>query len=403
MKKIAIIGTAGVPARYGGFETLADNLVDQLGDRFEMSVYCSNRYYSKSERTKYYKKARLYHLPLNANGLQSIPYDIISILHALIFADTLIILGVSGCIVLPFVKLFSRKRIIVNIDGLEWKRGKWSKPIRAFLKFSEYLAVRFSDADITDNESIKRYTGRYYKTLSHLIEYGGNHARSRRINKADRAKYSFLQQFYAFTVCRIEPENNIHVLLETFKSQPDKPYVIVGNWENSPYGQELKAKYSSYSHLHLLDPIYDQKELDKLRSNCYVYVHGHSAGGTNPSLVEAMYLGLPIIAFDVSYNRATTEGKAFYFENSDDLTQVLKEKRIADYTKNGKTMKRIAKDRYEWSEIAGKYARLIFGFDYNYQKKSIFSSTRSLEPQLLIKTGKAHLLNQRLFFDDDEY
>ena len=116
-------------------------------------------------------------------------------------------------------------------------------------------------------------------------------------------------------VCRIEPENNVHVVLKAFAQLPEKTFVMVGNWNNSEYGKSMKADYGNYSNIHLLDPIYDQVKLDKLRSNCLVYIHGHSAGGTNPSLVEAMYLGRPVIAFDVSYNCVTTENKALYFKN----------------------------------------------------------------------------------------
>ena len=122
MKKVAIIGTAGVPARYGGFETLVHQLVGQLNKEFKLYVYCSNTYYKKEERIKHWNGARLFYLPFNSNGAQSIVYDIISILHALFYADTLIVLGVSGGILIPLVKIFTRKKIIINIDGLEWRR-----------------------------------------------------------------------------------------------------------------------------------------------------------------------------------------------------------------------------------------------------------------------------------------
>ena len=122
--KVAIIGTAGVPARYGGFETLAHHLVDELHSDYDLTVYCSSSYYHRDERMKEFNGAKLKYVPLNANGLQSIFYDIYSILHALRYADKLLILGVSGCILLPFIKMFTKKKIIVNIDGMEWRRQK---------------------------------------------------------------------------------------------------------------------------------------------------------------------------------------------------------------------------------------------------------------------------------------
>ena len=126
LKRIAIIGTVGVPAKYGGFETLVDNLVERLASDYKITVYCSKKNYTKTERVKYYKGAKLVYLPFSANGAQSIIYDIISIFHSLFIADTLLILGVSGGIVVPFVRWFTNKKIIVNIDGQEWKRDKWN-------------------------------------------------------------------------------------------------------------------------------------------------------------------------------------------------------------------------------------------------------------------------------------
>ncbi|MCU0323619.1 MAG: DUF1972 domain-containing protein [Chitinophagaceae bacterium] len=294
--KIAIIGTVGLPAKYGGFETLAEHLVDEMSNQFDISVYCTKKKYPKGSRPKKYKGAKLIYLPFDANGLQSVVYDSLSILHALFFADVLLILGVSGGFMLPFVKLFTNKKIIISIDGIEWKRNKWSKLAKWYLWAAEWMAVKFSHADISDNESIQDYTAIRYKTLSNIIEYGANHTMQVKAEPEDKQKYPFLTMPYAFKVCRIEPENNIHVVLEAFSKLPQHTLVMVGNWKNGEYGIELRKQYQSFSNIILLDPIYNQRELDLLRSNCLVYVHGHSAGGTNPSLVEAMYLGLPVIA-----------------------------------------------------------------------------------------------------------
>ena len=141
MKRVAIIGTAGVPGRYGGFETLAHQLVTHLNDQCQLTVYCSKKVYPKHERPNTWQGARLVYLPFDANGVQSIIYDIVSIIHALFYADALIVLGVSGGICLPFIKRLTSKKIIVNIDGLEWRRPKWKKWVRQYLKWSERLAV----------------------------------------------------------------------------------------------------------------------------------------------------------------------------------------------------------------------------------------------------------------------
>jgi len=319
MKKIAIIGTVGIPAKYGGFETLTEYLTKNLHDKYNITIYCSTKNYT--EKLDTYNGAHLKYVNLNANGTQSIPYDIISLFSSLKFADTVLILGVSGCIILPFVRLFSKKKIIVNIDGLEWKREKWSKYAKAFLKLSEKLAVIYADEVVTDNKVIQEYVMSEYNKQSNLIAYGGDHVREETLSESLKEKYYFLNNKYAFKVCRIEPENNVHIILDAFSEYEYLNLVIIGNWLNSEYGKKLKEKYTKSKNIFLLDPIYRQSILNQIRSNCSIYIHGHSAGGTNPSLVEAMYLGLPIFAYGIGYNKETTQNKALYFNDKYELVE----------------------------------------------------------------------------------
>ena len=135
--------------------------------------------------------------------------------------------------------------------------------------------------------------------------------------------------------------------------------VMIGNWNNSSYGKALKSKYAAMECIHLLDPIYDKKQLNLLRSNCFVYLHGHSAGGTNPSLVEAMNLGLPVIAYDVLYNRETTENEAIYFKDSAELLTALDLVNNNTRKRLGKKMYAISKRRYTWRIIAEKYKKML--------------------------------------------
>lgn len=397
---VAIIGTVGIPAKYGGFETLAEHLVEQLGSELDISVYCTTKKYGATQRQTHYKGARLIYLPIDANGLQSILYDCLSILHALFYADVLLILGVSGGIVLPFVRWFTRKKIIISIDGIEWKRNKWRKLARWYLWAAEWLAVRYSHADISDNESIQNYTAIRYKTLSHIIEYGADHTLAVKPTTADREQYPFLANPYAFTVCRIEPENNIHLVLEAFAQLPRHRLVMVGNWANSDYGAQLREQYRGIDNLLLLDPIYDQRQLDLLRSNCLVYIHGHSAGGTNPSLVEAMYLGLPVIAFDVTYNRTTTENRALFFKTASELVRHIQRTSIADLKYQAAVMKTIAHRRYTWSVIAQKYAFLVRTVMQTSAKSTLISKAgRQLPSHWLVESELAHLSTPAYFYE----
>lgn len=357
VNKISIIGTVGIPAKYGGFETLTEYLTENLAFDYDMTVFCSSKNYTK--KLDLHNNAKLKYVNLRANGIQSIPYDIISIFKSLRVSNTLLILGVSGCVVLPILKLISKNKIIVNIDGLEWKRDKWGGLTKRFLKFSERIAVKYADKVVTDNKVITDYVKKEYGVDSHLIAYGADHVTQETLSNELKEKYPFLKNDYAFKVCRIEPENNIHIILEAFSNLSNKKLVLIGNWNNSDYGKKLKKKYSSFENVFLLNPIYDQKILNQIRSNCSIYVHGHSAGGTNPSLVEAMYLKLPIFAFGALYNKETTGYDALYFDNALELKQLLEKSSLKDLELNAVNMRKTAEDNYTWGIISNKYSELF--------------------------------------------
>ncbi|RNA61972.1 glycosyltransferase family 1 protein [Chryseobacterium nematophagum] len=396
--KVAIIGTVGLPAKYGGFETLTAHLVEELSDTYDFTVYCSSKKYNQEERVDSWKGATLKYLPLDANGIQSIPYDTWSILHALFRSDVLLILGVAGAWLLPFVRLFTNKKIIISIDGIEWKRDKWSLPAKLYLWWAEKLAVKFSHIDISDNESIQDYTSLRYKTISRVIEYGADHTKvNLKPTPAHIEKYPFLSEEYAVKVCRIEPENHVHTILNVFSELPDRKLVLVGNWKNSEYGINLKQQYDSFKNIHLLDPIYDQETIDLIRGNASLYIHGHSAGGTNPSLVEAMFLGLPIISNGVSYNRTTTEHQAFYFSNAIELKSILAEVKNEEIENCAFQMKKIAERRYTWKKIAKKYSNLIEESFIIKKKTQVYPTISKLDKNILEKYNVGHLKNVKLF------
>lgn len=345
-KNISIIGVVGVPSSYGGFETLVENII---GDEYHnISVYCSAIHYPKSERKCLYKKAKLIYLPLKANGFSSILYDAISLFHAVFTrANVVLMLGVSGCIFLPLVRIFSSVKIITNIDGLEWRRDKWNWFAKRFLKFSEKMAVRFSDVIISDNQAIADYVVKEYGINSEVIAYGGDHALLNHNIGSDGG--------YALALCRIEPENNVVMILEAF-SKSKFPLKFIGNWSNSHFGRSLKVKYSKFENIDIIDSVYDIKVLAKLRNECSFYVHGHSAGGTNPSLVEMMHFAKPIYCFDCSYNRATTENNGKYFSDVDSLYSLINETVLSEM---GLNMQKIAKKRYTWEEVRKQYFNLF--------------------------------------------
>lgn len=357
---ISIVGSVGIPANYGGFETLVENLVRFHLTNFHegsISVYCSSNSYKR--RLSNYLGARLFYIKLNANGVSSIPYDIVSLFaSAFRRSDVILVLGVSGALVLPLIRKLSRARIVTNIDGIEWKREKWKGAARWFLQFSERIAVRYSHEVVADNTGIADHIKQCYGRNAHVIAYGGDHALQTPSKTYDGPA---LPQRYALALCRIEPENNVAMILEAFASNTALPLVFVGNWNNSAFGRELRQRYADHPHLYLLDPIYDVGVLRTLRGNAAVYVHGHSAGGTNPSLVEMMHFGLPILAYDCIFNRYTTEDRAIFFKDAASLRRSLVALDTDQATHIGAEMRRIAQDRYTWEAIGQAYFELLLG------------------------------------------
>jgi glycosyltransferase involved in cell wall biosynthesis len=343
---VSIIGTVGVPACYGGFETLVENLLDGNEIDKKITVYCSSKNYV--EKPEKFKNAKLHYIPLNANGAQSIPYDIWSLCHAAIKGtDNILLLGVSGAICLPFIRLFSNAKITTNIDGLEWRRDKWGAFAKKFLKFSEQIAVKYSDVVVADNKSIADYVLVEYGMEVEIIAYGGDHAVIADLNLSDAG--------YALALCRIEPENNVEMILESF-SQTNKKLKFIGNWDNSEFGREMKAKYQKFKNIDIVSPVYELEKLFELRQKCSFYVHGHSAGGTNPSLVEMMHFNKNILAFDCNYNRASTEDSARFFSNVGELVHQIEHENSFN---NADSMQEIAQRRYTWAIVKEQYFSLF--------------------------------------------
>jgi glycosyltransferase involved in cell wall biosynthesis len=356
--KLAVIGSVGVPAKYGGFETLVENLVryhEVRSIECEIVVYCSGKAYG--EHRSQFHQASLKYIPLNANGAQSLPYDVLSMFDAWrAGVDVILILGVSGAIAIPLLRLFTSTKIVTNVDGIEWKREKWKGLARTFLRFSEYIASKWSHVVIADNDEISRHITTAYGVACSVIPYGGDHVLATPAGGADPLD---LPRQYALSICRIEPENNIAMILEAFSRQTAIPIVLVGNWGGSAFGRELREKFGSVPHLNLLDPIYAPETLRALHDGATLYIHGHSAGGTNPSLVEAMHCHSTILAFDCSFNRATTEDRACFFASTEGLTDLLARVSAGEQVSQRGVLKEIANRRYRWEVVSRQYFQIV--------------------------------------------
>ena len=248
---------------------------------------------------------------------------------------------------------------MTNIDGLEWKRRKWGRLARLVLRLSEGSAVRFSHAVVADNLAIQEHVRRSYGRPSRLIHYGGDH-----FHRSTTTTASFPLRFdggtYVLGVCRIEPENNVREILLAFQALPQCPLVMVGNWAISAYAEGLRSEFGKLPNIELLDPIYEEQVLDDLRRNAKAYVHGHSAGGTNPSLVEAMTAGMPVMAFDVDYNRHTTDGQAMYWSDPEALIKLVVSAEPTQLAGNAAAMTNIAARRYRWATVSQQYRDILF-------------------------------------------
>ncbi|MDC3105180.1 DUF1972 domain-containing protein [bacterium] len=360
--KVSLIGTNGIPAKYGGFETLAEFLAKHLNNEFEIIVYCSKT--KKENRLATYLNSKLIYIPFKANGWQSMIYDAISIIHAFFYSDVLVILGFSGVFAFPFKIFFPKKKIVFNIGGIEWKKVRGKKFFGRFeiisKKIFERICVYFSDLIITDNKVLWDYVNEKYTICSELIEYGGDHAVHETVSEDLKRKFSFFEGKYDISISRAQEDMNIHMLIDAYKQLPNRNIVIVSNWYTSDYGIGLvNDNKGKYPNIFLQDAIYDLGILNAIRSNGQIYYHTHSLCGTAPSLTEAMSLGLPVICYDLDTNRSSTEEKSYYFKDSKSLISILNNLNESDLKSLSRNMLEIATRRYKWERITKLYNNSI--------------------------------------------
>lgn len=360
-KKLALIGTNGIPANYGGAETLFENLTRELSDEYDITVYCSNRQ-DRKKTGDTYLGAKLKYYPLSANGWQAIPYDILSILHAARHSDILYIFGASAIFIIPVLRLFGfRKRVFLNNGGLnEWEREKDPPIVREYSKWNRRV-TKGKIEHIVDNEL---YVRSLHDTFGidnvTVIRYGGDQVSKVAPDEALRAKYPFLGQEYYVSVARAQIDNNLHIVLDAFSRMPEKTLVLVSNFNVSQYGKDLYDKYShGYPNIVLCPGIYDRRELDAVRSNAVAYIHSHSRCGTPPSLCEAMNLGLPIISFNAEVNHEVTGDNAFFFNDADELVRILETTAESDLKETALRSYDLARRELTWDHIASQYKQLF--------------------------------------------
>lgn len=318
LTSIAFIGSVGVPNIYGGFEAFLESIVPLLVQRgHHVTVTCDASRYA--DRTSDWHGAARVFIRVGANGVASVFHDVWAFCRVFKGHRNIVVLGVSAGIFFPIFRLgcaVGGKTLIVNVDGVEWRRLKFGAVKRAFLRVSDSVAQFFAHRVIVDNEGLRPYLTSVGNGKATYIPYSGDHV-IRLPVEVTPTKWGLL------SICRIEPENNCDMLLTAFRSLGKGSYVFVGNWGASEYGRALRVAFEGTPGLNLLNPIYDPHELAMLREGCIGYIHGHSVGGTNPSLVEMLFYDSPIAAYDCVFNRNTAGTDADYFASAVALTTLM--------------------------------------------------------------------------------
>lgn len=321
--KIALLGTRGIPNHYGGFEQYAELLSTYLAAQgWDVTVYNSHNHpYQQHE----YKSVHIRHIydPEHKMGTAGqFIYDLGCIRDSRKQNfDVIYQLGYTSSAIFNF--LFPKKTLIVtNMDGLEWKRTKYSKYVQRFLMWSERIAVKRSHFLVADSLGIKAYLDEKYKTDAFYSAYTA--VVPDQYDVAHLAPYQLAAAEYHLLIARLEPENNIETIIDAHvMNGAEMPLIVIGNHQTN-YGAYLKDKYLRFAHIRFVGGVYDKKALDSIRHYAKTYFHGHSVGGTNPSLLEAMACCCNIFAHNNIFNKSVLGDDALYFDTAEDLYNKIK-------------------------------------------------------------------------------
>ena len=356
--KIAILGTRGIPNHYGGFEQFAEHLSVGLVKRgHDVTVYNSHSHpYTKDE----FNGVKIKHIydPENRIGTAGqFIYDLLCIVDTRkCDYDIILQLGYTSSSI--FFDLHPKKSIVVtNMDGLEWKRTKYSAKVQKFLKWAESLAVKKSDYMISDSIGIQNYIKNKYKKDTTYIPYGSYVVEN--YEESICFDYNVQPYQYDMLIARLEPENSIEIILDgVAKSKLKRTFLVIGKHETK-YGEYLKNKFINNKNIIFVGGVYNQTTLDNLRYFSNIYFHGHTVGGTNPSLLEAMGSYSLICANNNEFNRFILGTDAFYFENSEEVIQIIDSIEKKSYNNFlGNNVDKI-KTVYEWENIIDQYETFL--------------------------------------------
>jgi rhamnosyltransferase len=370
--RVGIVGSRGIPAKYGGFETVVESIAPRLVEMgWKVFVSCESERGQNKPAT--YKGVNLFYFPLRPffRPIYEVLYDIYSLVKSSLSCDCIYMLGYLAAFLFFIPKVFGKK-LAVNVDGLEWTRDKFNGLEKCIVRISEKAAVTFAYAIISDSNKIKEYIEAKYRKKAIYITNGvGIPAiekwNEQRFSGQGLPKHSseLAAGNYWLVVARLEPENNIHVIIQSFlRSNSVKKLVIIGNFSSKKYQKHVMRileENIAGGRVILLGAIYDVSLLNMLRQNCFAYIHGHSVGGTNPALLEAMSMKSLIIGHDNEFNREVGGTTILYFKDTNYLATKIAE--VEANTDAFAHLKEAAHSRvvsnYSWQDIVEEYDKLF--------------------------------------------
>ena len=381
MKNVFIIGARGYHAKYGGWETFVSNLVDHYNDK-KTKFYISELSLKKEDANKVTKiNNNIYVNSVYVKDIGSAKmfiYGINSYLYTLKYIKKnkiknayIYVLGLKLGPMLWFYKRLRKKyniTVLVNPDGLEHRRSKWNKIVQLCFLLSEWSMINHSDIVVCDGLGIREYIENRYKKLkgkTKYIAYGYEEIDFTNIDeKKILKKYNLTSDNYLLMVGRCVPENNYELVINEFmKSKIDKDLIIITNLSSSNYYQELLDKTNCISdkRIKFIDGVYQKEEISTIRKNAYLYIHGHSVGGTNPSLIEALSLTDLNLLYDVCFNHDIGLDTCLYFKEKGSLTKLLDNKKLLNDKKKklGSLAKEHVKNNFTWDIIISKYKEIF--------------------------------------------
>lgn len=355
---IALVGTRGVPAQYGGFETAVEEVGTRLAAKgHRVTVYCRNR----GQRMRQYRGMQLVNLPAaRSKSIETLSHTALSIAHLCLHgADAAILFNAANSPFLPLMRVRGIP-VAVHVDGLEWKRGKWGPAGRRYYLLCERLAVRWATRLIVDARAIGDYYEHRYGRQGCYLAYGAPIHTD--VGDDALAALGLSSGNYHLVVARLEPENHVDVIVSAYRrSRSALPLVVVGT---SPYGgrhvRRVQDLAAGDERIRLVGGIWDQRLLDQMYGHAATYIHGHSVGGTNPSLLRAMGAGTPVLAIDGDFNREVLGDAGEFFRDVATLSDLL-EQAEADATRaavRGAAGLERARRLYRWDAVATGYEQL---------------------------------------------